>query len=208
VGIVFPSSLSGGSALRLEGDVVGVNSTGQAESGRCSAAILFRGAKKAQAAAIEGIMLRNAVGPTGPLAKEPGTPVGRSVDSATNSPEGCDRRAASRRRYEQSLLARGESKIHSLVCRDLSIGEMRVAQDTDLVIGSQLRLAIYGTRGADPVVVSAGVVRHDSNSGIGLEFGPLEPDAVARLQAIVDSLPKIGGSDAPGTVVSEVLTAD
>lgn len=206
VGLVFPSALSGGSALRVEGDVVGVNSTGQLESGRCSAAIVFRGATKAQAAAIKGIMLRNAVGPTGPLAMQPGTPVGGSIDIAANSSEGCERRTGSRHRYEQSLLARGDGKIHSLVCRDLSIGGMRVAQDTDLEIGSQLRLAIYGTRGADPVVVSAGVVRRDSD--IGLEFGPLDPGAVARLQAIVDSLPKIDGSHAPGTVVSEVLTAD
>ena len=204
VGLVYPPSLSGGRALRLEGAVVGVDTSLRTQSGESSAAIVFHSTSKAQIAAIEAIMRQSAVGPTGHLTREPGTPVEKAA-TADHPTEASERRSGPRRRYEQAILARGDGKIHSLICCDLSIGGMRVAQDSDLDVGSRVRLAIYGMRGADPVVVAAAVVRQGAESGIGLEFDALESAAKARLQTIVDSLPKARSGSMAGTVVSEVL---
>lgn len=220
VGLVVPPALTGGGSLKLEGSVVGIKRGLEAEKGRTCAGVVFRNQGRDKSVVVNKIMQRNAVGPTGRLDAEPGSPVAGGVLMGSTAPasgpsalsdvtSGAERRADPRSRYEQPVLARGAGTVHSLIGCDLSTSGMRVSHAEGLCIGERLHLAIYGQKGADPVVTSADVVRLDADSGIGLEFGPLEPNVAARLQQIVDSLPKLDGGDGPaGTVVSEVLASD
>lgn len=137
---------------------------------------------------------------------------GLPTSSAPSSPEsaqGAERRTTQRGAYPQSVVGRTSSATHSLIGRDLSVGGMRVSPEAGLEVGMQLRLAVYGTAGVRPVIVSADVVRDDGDEGLGLSFAPLPQAAKRRLQQIVDGLDELTiDSDSTGILISEVLTTE
>lgn len=101
VGLVLPATLSGDGPLSLEGTVVGIQKGLDAEGGRNCAALVFRKHSRAQAVAINKIMQRNAVGPTGKCEEEPGTPLETTTNArakaGTSEATGTERRTAVRR---------------------------------------------------------------------------------------------------------------
>ena len=162
-------------------------------------------------------MKLHAIGQTGQLGLAPGTEL--VADSAvTQSPsEGVDaetqpesnRRGARRSSYGDTILARDDHAVYSLVGRDLSTGGMLVAPEPGLEVGMTLRLAIYGSAGVKPVIVSARVLRDDRDAGLAIGFDPLKPTEMVRLESIVEELDDLlgegEGSSVAGTVVSKVL---
>lgn len=123
-----------------------------------------------------------------------------------------DRRRQSRRRFDQRVVAASsDGSIHRvLIGRDLSPGGMRVERQPELRVGARLRLALYDTAHAQPVVVTASVLRDDGAAGVALRFEALPAESAARLEQLVAGLPPIerladGEAGALGTVVGEIL---
>ncbi len=110
-----------------------------------------------------------------------------------------DRAAQSERRrpravFSQEVVAlddRADSVLHVLVGRDLSAGGIRVDPHPMLAVGDQLRLAIYDASAKEPFVVQASVERDDDGAGLGLRFLGVEPEVLAQIEAVVDSLPAV-----------------
>lgn len=236
--IMLPASMCEGAAVTISGKVAGSVDRLVVEEGQASAAIVFTGINGTLRKRIAHIMAANGMGPTGILALAPGTPLRddraetgpvaalrKAVVEPTEAPEtepmqtgvadaptpldGPERRTALRGAYPQSVVGRSSSSTHSLIGRDLSVGGMRVAPESDLEVGMRLRLAVYGTAGVRPVIVSADVVRNDGEHGLGLSFAPLPEAARLRLQQIVDGLEALTDeSGTTGVLISEVLTSE
>jgi c-di-GMP-binding flagellar brake protein YcgR len=235
VKVVVPSGVTEGPTLTLSGKVAGSVNRLVIEDGQSSAAVVFKGVDGATRKRIGNIMAANGMGPTGLLATPPGTPIGpgKTLEALEQNPQktnpqqaesqpsdekhseeqatasGAERRTTSRGSYPQSVVGRSSSSTHSLIGRDLSVGGMRVAPEPELQLGARLRLAVYGTAGVRPVIVSAEVVRDDGENGLGLSFTPLPEAAKRRLQQIVDGLDELAEqSGSAGVLISEVLTAE
>ena len=217
VSVVLPNRLSESNPIVLSGRVVSVHREPQSKDGGWSVAVAFTGLTKTLRRAVQGFMKLHAIGQTGQLDLAPGTEL--VADSAvTQSPsEGVgaetqlesNRRGAHRSSYGDTILARDDNAVYSLVGRDLSTGGMLVAPEPGLEVGMTLRLAIYGSAGIKPVVVSARVLRDDGDAGLAIGFDPLTPTETVRLESIVEELDDLlgesAGSSVAGTVVSEVL---
>jgi hypothetical protein len=125
---------------------------------------------------------------------------------------GIERRRQRRGRYANRVVATAaDGSLHRvLIGRDLSAGGMRVDQQKDLTVGSQLRIALYDSSRETPVVVVATVTRDDGKKGLALTFENLAPGAAEHLEQLVASLPPVerlqdGETGALGTIVSEIL---
>jgi len=124
-----------------------------------------------------------------------------------------DRRKNPRASYDRSVTSFDEEANLVLMGRDLSIGGMRIEPHSGLVIGTKLRLAIYGEPREEPFIVRAMVVRSDGNNGMGLRFEQIASGVAARLESLVASLPSVeslhgGETDALGSVVSRILESE
>jgi hypothetical protein len=217
VSVVLPNRLSESNPIALSGRVVSVHREPQSKDGEWSVAVAFTGLTRTLRQSVQGFMKLHAIGQTGHLDLAPGTEL--VADSAvTQSPsEGVDaetqpesnRRGARRSSYDDTILARDDTAVYSLVGRDLSTGGMLVAPEPGLEVGTTLRLAIYGSAGVKPVVVSARVLRDDRDAGLAIGFDPPNPIETIRLESIVEKLDDLlgegRGSSVAGTVVSEVL---
>jgi len=83
----------------------------------------------------------------------------------------------------------------AVTARDLSAGGMRLAPDPGIAEGDELKLALYGARGAAPLVLRGVVVHTDASSGVGLEFVDVPPPMQERLQALLTGSPISGPAD-------------
>jgi len=71
--------------------------------------------------------------------------------------------------------------------RDLSIAGMRAERISELAVGTELELAIYGGAGAEPVLVKAVVARDDGELGTVFHFSGMAEWERPRLEAIVNA---------------------
>ena len=126
--------------------------------------------------------------------------------------------AGSERRRPRALFARevlaldqaADSVLHVLVGRDLSTGGIRVEPHPGLAVGDLLRLAIYDASAKEPFIVRARIERDDAGAGLGLQFVDIEPEALAQLEAAIDSLPAVEAlrpaeADPQGVLVAQIL---
>jgi hypothetical protein len=97
-----------------------------------------------------------------------------------------------------------------LIGRDLSSGGMRVAPDSDLGVGDDFKLVVYGPAGAAPLLLRARVTRDDGSAGCVLSFRELPPETAAELQRWTELLPSPAGPDgaSTGSIVSERVDDD
>lgn len=91
-------------------------------------------------------------------------------------------------RRVQALLGGGE---YIILGRDLSIAGMRTEPLPEFPIGTRLELAIYGSSGAEPVLVQAVVSRDDGPLGTIFRFGSIPPGERKRLESIIAKGPEI-----------------
>jgi hypothetical protein len=87
-----------------------------------------------------------------------------------------------------ALLGGGE---YIILGRDLSIAGMRSEPLPEFPVGTNLELAIYGSSGAEPVLVQAVVSRDDGPLGTVFRFDSMAPGDHKRLQAIISRGPEI-----------------
>jgi hypothetical protein len=87
-----------------------------------------------------------------------------------------------------ALLGGGE---HTILGRDLSIAGMRSEPLPEFPVGTELELAIYGPKGAEPVLVQAVVSRDDGDLGTVFRFKSMVRGDYPRLEAIIAKKPEI-----------------
>ena len=96
-----------------------------------------------------------------------------------------------RQSYKRSVLAAANGATRVLIGRDLSKGGMRVEPHPSLVVGDELKLVIYGNSRRQPLAAKALVARDDGEDGCVLHFKDLSPQASAKLEKLMASLPSL-----------------
>jgi hypothetical protein len=112
---------------------------------------------------------------------------------ARSTPPDATRRTRRNRRVEYTrvvtvLLGGGE---YTVPGSDLSIAGMRVEPIPELTVGTELELAIYGSSGAEPVLVQAVVARDDGPRGIVFRFKSMAAWDRPRIEALIAAMPEI-----------------
>jgi hypothetical protein len=96
---------------------------------------------------------------------------------------------------------------------DLSVEGVRIEGDSGVSAGSRVKLALYGGRREEPVVVDAVVVREDGACGTALRFESVTPEQRRQLEKLAVGLPALQSlcnedRDDPRVIVSRVLHPD
>jgi hypothetical protein len=82
---------------------------------------------------------------------------------------------------------------------------VRLEPGSDLEVGTQFELSIYGASGEEPLVLQARVLRDDGPQGFAVTFEDLAPETRQRIEQLVAGLPKIeslkGEEAVPGALV-------
>jgi len=121
-----------------------------------------------------------------------------------------ERRSHARGAFSSPVIADGVAGRRVLMGRDLSAGGMRIERMSDLSLGDQFKLALYGPTSPEPFEIQASVVRDDGENGLALAFEPLPDDTAAQLEKLVACLPEVesldeGEARSLGAVISEIL---
>jgi hypothetical protein len=122
-----------------------------------------------------------------------------------------ERRAQPRMEYEKHIVTVNEDATRVLLCRDISIGGMRVEPNETLVPGDDMLVAVHIRSRSEPLVVNARVARDDGKEGLVLVFHDLSKDSEEYLEKMVNLLPMLGVKDAsddengPGLIISEIV---
>ncbi|MCP4035869.1 MAG: PilZ domain-containing protein [bacterium] len=103
-----------------------------------------------------------------------------------------ERRAVARKEYEKHVVAVSDEATRVLLCRDISIGGMRVEPNESLVPGDDLLIAVHVRSRAEPLIVNAQVSRDDGKSGMVLAFHNLSNESEDYLKKMVHLLPMLG----------------
>ena len=168
--------LAGDKALSIRGKVVRV-SDGPEQDGQYVAGLQFENPKRDTLLRLRELLKSSAMGPavlpadtTLPEAstQEPTTPI-----AAPASPE--NRRKYDRAVFRREVVQLDDEASSVLLGRDISLGGMRVESESNLGLGDQLRLAIYGGPREDPFIVRGTVVRQETATTYGVKFDDLKP---------------------------------
>jgi hypothetical protein len=135
--------------------------------------------------------------------------VGRAAKSAVRAAPQRPTRVRRRVRYEKTVAAMEGTDAYILMCRDVSVGGMRIEPIDGLAVGSRLELAIQLSAPAEPIPVEASVVRDDGELGLALKFEWIAPGPKARLRELLAKLPSIEAlqddSSRQGTILAQRL---
>ncbi len=137
-------------------------------------------------------------------------PAPRREGEAASSDASSERRSAARQSYKRSVLAAANGATQVLIGRDLSKGGMRVEPHPSLVVGDELKLVIYGSSRRQPLAAKVLVARDDGEDGCVLHFKDLSPQASAKLEKLMASLPSLRSThpDARANVVAAEIVEE
>jgi hypothetical protein len=206
----LPSKLAGGEELSLPGRILRVEPHGGSERSLVTVAFdeLADEALELLGAILEGKAIGTVVTRLGDDLTEKTAPtsMGRrpapeaTLEAASEPPpepaapqgpppgkERYNRRVIYTRRVT-ALLSGGE---YVILGRDLSIAGMRSEPLPEFPVGTELELAIYGSSGAEPVLVQAVVSRDDGPLGTVFRFESIAPGERKRLKSIIARGPEI-----------------
>lgn len=142
---------------------------------------------------------------------------GVAADLVSNSDprelEPSERRTEPRGEYEKHVVAVDDEATRVLLCRDISVGGMRVQPNETLVPGDEVMVAVHVRSRSEPLVVNARVTRDDGDDGLVLEFFDLSEKVETYLRKMVNMLPIMGvkadrdeGDDSgPDLILSEIV---
>jgi hypothetical protein len=120
-----------------------------------------------------------------------------------------DRRRHPRRPYQHLVetAARGDTaESHSAMGVELSAEGMRIVGLPDIVVGSEVRVALHSNVGAEPIALEATVLRDDGDS-VALQFRSVTPEIREQIEALMDEKPSVEDLQADQSeqiVISEV----
>ena len=119
-------------------------------------------------------------------------------------------RAHRRAAYGRKVTAMTGNDGYMLMCRDLSVGGMRIEPVEGLAVGSRLELAIQLSPREEPFLVDATVLRDDGELGLALQFAWVATEGQQRLVERLARLPAIEGlqddSRRQGTFLAQRLS--
>jgi hypothetical protein len=202
--ITLPEEVTGAAAIGLEGAVIHAGPV-LSDHGAFDISVRFEKTSGVQQRALTKIVARYAIRERNLTATKPS--VSEPQPAVESSAVGADRRKSERKVFTSRLLATAGGGSHLLLGCDLSIGGMRVRNDSGLHVGDRLKLALYARKGLPSVMLQALVGHQGSDGSFGLSFENLSDDVAAQLAQIVNSLPTLraGPKSRPGVVVSEIL---
>ena len=210
--VELPAKLAGGEACMLPGRIT--RTEPHADGARNLLTVTFDDLSTAALELLDAILAGKVIGTVvtqlGEELTEDVAPLTLTPRSTASPDHGHEVRSAPRRhrrveytRKVTALLGAGE---HAILARDLSIEGMRSEPLPELPIGTALELALYGSSGAEPILVRAVVARDDGPRGTVFRFEPLPAGERARLAGIIAGAPEIrslaGGEEDARVVIS------
>jgi hypothetical protein len=223
----FPSGITAGRELRLEGRVTRADFGPAPEAPRLAVGFQKLDARSRQA--LEAILRGNAIGTrVTPLTSEAAHSAPASARTDTPFPEldqpapsdesdedallldQEDRRERPRARYGRPVTAESRGASFVLLGHDLSPDGMRIQADPHLRVGSLLRLTLFGGPGQRPAVIPARVIHDEGERGMLIGFGQMPKEAREALDSILEAAPAIqvlteSDEDSGPVVVSESI---
>lgn len=210
VHVVLPEKLGGGERLELRGQVLRCAEC-ESRSGQPVFSIVVRlsGLDAEERAQIERVVRGEQIGTrVTPLAAraardaqpldvearheaaEPGA--GVAEPPAAEAPlTAVERRRHGRREYDRRVYVfdfDDSDASHVAIGHDLSPEGVRIVGVTGLEVGTRARLALYGGRREEPVVIEAKVLRDDGDAGLTFRFEALGEDQQKGLAKLLDGL--------------------
>ncbi|UCE85877.1 MAG: PilZ domain-containing protein [Deltaproteobacteria bacterium] len=198
IAITLPPALARGTPIQLSGRVVRVQAPQGSDNGhRISVALdgLDVEARRRLEAIFAGKVIGTVV--TRLAEDEAGATLRSPVPSTHRLPdpepleddaielEDIERRRQPRAPYGESITALTGEAAHVILGRDLSPDGMCVDRIPGASIGSTIRLALYGDRREEPIVVRAVVTRSDDRRGTALRFEALDAELRSRVEHLV-----------------------
>jgi c-di-GMP-binding flagellar brake protein YcgR len=207
--IIIPIEISTGKQFSLSGNVLRTTENHSCELGQ-SIAIAFYGLSTTQGQHLRRVCESYASGPAKLLGTTSDLLVG-GVNSPVEEPDpdraGAERRIGPRKGFDRRIVSLNDEAARVLLCRDISLGGMRVESNDSLVPGDDLLIAVHAKARTEPLVVSARVTRDDGPNGLILEFHDLSNENEVNLRNMVERLPSNETSDETESdpVVSEIV---
>jgi hypothetical protein len=210
VGVVLPRELTGDAPLHLTGRIVAVDPAGGWEPGEQACSVAFEDLPMETRRALRLWMTQHADStamlPHRSAPKKTARGGTKKKSAGTEDAASGERRRSTRRAYAREVLASTPSGARVLIGRDLSSGGMRVAPDSDLRVGAEFKLLVYGPAGRPPLLLRSRVLRDDADGGCVLGFQDVASEVAAELQQWTELLPNLAGSEgATSSVVSEMV---
>jgi len=131
------------------------------------------------------------------------------IQATSDDDTASERRVGPRKGFKQRVVTLDDEATRVLLCRDISLGGMRVEPNDSLLPGDDLLVAVHARARSEPLVVNARVSRDDGPDGLVLEFHDLCNETEVYLNKMVNLLPMLGtksvDGDQPDLVVSEIV---
>jgi hypothetical protein len=119
-----------------------------------------------------------------------------------------DRRRHPRRPYQhlvETAHGRDAAESHSAMGVELSAEGMRIVGLPDVVVGSEVRVALHSNVGAEPIALEATVLRDDGDS-VALQFRSITPELRAQIEALMDEKPSV--EDLQGDQLEQIVMSE
>ena len=206
--LVFPQEIACGKSFSLPGRILRSTPGAQGATSFVVAGAL-QDLKPAQGKRLRKIYENYQGGPA-KLAGASGGDLMRAPDEVEDESDSAERRTEPRGEYDKHVVAVDDEATRVLLCRDISVGGMRVQPNETLVPGDEVKVAVHVRSRAEPLVVNARVTRDDGDAGLVLEFFDLSEPSEAYLRKMVNLLPILGvkadgDGDHPDLIVSQIV---
>ncbi|MCH7600271.1 MAG: PilZ domain-containing protein [Myxococcales bacterium] len=203
--LYFPAEMGGGKGFMIPGQAIRTAKAGDGIKGHVVAGS-FRGLSPAQ-----GKLLRKLFESykNGPARLQPADSGAGLKPPAVESKQPTERRTAPRKEFEKHVVTVDDEATRVLLCRDISVGGMRVEPNDSLVPGDDLLVAVHIGARSEPMVVNARVTRDDGEEGLVLSFYDISRECENYLNKMVGRLPDLANSDdADGSTKQNVIVSE
>ncbi|MEX2205222.1 MAG: PilZ domain-containing protein [Myxococcota bacterium] len=202
----IPKELAGGRVLELIGHAVRVVPA-EREGGRAgetTVGVRFAPVEGETRTRLRALLAERVLGPA--IVSANAANPAPAAAGAARRPTRVHKRAV----YDRKVTAMDGNEGYMLMCRDISVGGMRIEPVEGLVVGSRLALAVQLSPREEPFLVDATVLRDDGELGLALQFAWIAPEDQQRLLELLEKLPSIEGlqpdSRSQGTFLAQRLS--
>jgi len=211
--VKIPKSL-GGIAFEIFGQVI----RSESQRGGKDVVVMQMGKLKSKARAqLEAIIRGDRIGTrVTPLAavpeREPDVYIdGTGIPDWDDVARQADRRRHPRRPYQhlvETAPGRDAAESYSAMGVELSVEGMRIVGLPNIAVGSEVRVALHSSVGAEPIALEATVLRDDGDS-VALQFRSVSPELREQIEALMDEKPSVEDLqvDQLGQIVMSEVTA-